>query len=202
MEEKAPEKDPFVEAFGQEMTGKLDFSGILTSLKEEADAFTIPSCQVVTSSEPEGVTSLVPDLPLKRKLAEPEVVEGPMIGNVITIEMMETEQVPDSSTSDHDYVVKKPRLVSTSYEIESPTPVTSSTITSTATPPTKYRERRDKNNAASRRSRQIRKDKFVKMEVEAEELAVKNDRLRAKIVELEKLAKFMKAELINQMTKK
>ena len=181
------------------MTGKLDFSGILTSLKEEADAFTFPSCPVVASP--------IPDRPLKRKLAEPEVVQEPMIGNVITIEMMDTEQVPDSSTSDHDYVVKKARLVSssyeveTSYEIESPIPV-SSTIGSTATPPTKYRERRDKNNAASRRSRQIRKSKYVKMEVEAEELEEKNNKMRKKIVELEKMAKFMKDELIKQMTKK
>lgn len=199
-EEKVPENDALVEAFGQEMTGKLDFSGILMSLKEEPDAFTIPS-------NPE-VASPIPNQPLKRKLAEPEVVEEPMIGNVITIELMDTEQVLDSSTSDHDYVVKKPRLVSsyeveTSYEATSPIPVSStSTIGSTAAPTTKYRERRDKNNAASRRSRQIRKNKYVLMEVEAEELAAKNDKMRSKIAELEKLAKFMKAELIKQMTKK
>lgn len=193
MEEKAPADDALVEAFDQEVRSNFDFSRILTSLKEEADAFTIPSTEVVTSS--------TPDLTRKRRLAEPEVVEEPFIGNIITVDMMDTEQVPDSSTSDHDYVIKKPRLVSTSYEIASPVPI-SSTIESSTTPRTKYRERRDKNNAASRRSRQIRKNKYVQMEVEADELVLKNDKLRSKIVELEKLAKFMKAELIKQMTKK
>lgn len=187
--------DDLVEAFDHEMMDKVDFSGILTSLKEEAKAFTVPSTEVVTSS--------TPDQSRKRKLAETEVVEEPYIGNCITVNMMDIEQLPDSSTSDHDYVIKKPRLASTSSEIESPSPnPISSSVDLTATPKTKYRERRDKNNEASRRSRQIRKQKYIEMESEADVLEAKNDKLREKIVELENLAKLMKAELIKQMTKK
>lgn len=187
--------DDLVEAFDHEMMDKVDFSGILTSLKEEAKAFTVPSTEVVKSS--------TPDQSRKRKLAETEVVEEPYIGNCITVNMMDIEQLPDSSTSDHDYVIKKPRLASTSSEIESPSPnPISSSVDLTATPKTKYRERRDKNNEASRRSRQIRKQKYIEMESEADVLEAKNDKLREKIVELENLAKLMKAELIKQMTKK
>jgi lipopolysaccharide export system protein LptA len=66
----------------------------------------------------------------------------------------------------------------------------------------KYRERRDKNNAASKRSREIKKQKYIEMDKEADTLEIKNEALRKKIVELEELAKFMKAELIRKMTSK
>ena len=194
-EGKAPDVD-LVTMLDPEVKDTVDFSGILTSLKEEASIFTMSQAEVVSSS--------TPDQSRKRKLAVSEVVEGP--GDYVTVNVMDLEQLPDSSTSDHDYVSKKPRLESTSYEIESPSPVvmassSSSTETST-TPKTKYRERRDKNNAASRRSRQIRKMKYVEMEGEADILEANNENLRKKIVELEKLAKFMKAELIKKMTEK
>ena len=193
-EGKAPDVD-LVKMLDPEVKDTVDFSGILTSLKEEASIFTMSQAEVVSSS--------TPDQSRKRKLTVSEVVEGP--GDYVTVNVMDLEQLPDSSTSDHDYVSKKPRLESTSSEIESPSPVviasSSSTETST-TPKTKYRERRDKNNAASRRSRQIRKMKYVEMEGEADILEANNENLRKKIVELEKLAKFMKAELIKKMTEK
>ena len=193
-EGKAPDVD-LVTMLDPEVKDTVDFSGILTNLKEEASIFTMSQAEVVSSS--------TLDQSRKRKLAVSEVVEGP--GDYVTVNVMDLEQLPDSSTSDHDYVSKKPRLESTSYEIESPSPVviasSSSTETST-TPKTKYRERRDKNNAASRRSRQIRKMKYVEMEGEADILEANNENLRKKIVELEKLAKFMKAELIKKMTEK
>ena len=190
-EEKVPDTD-LVEIFDPEMKGMVDFSGILTSLKEEANVFTTSDATVVLSS--------APDQTRKRKLAVSEVVVEP--NDYVAVNMVDEEQLPDSSTSDHDYVIKKPRLESTSHEIESPSPVPSSSSIESSTPKNKYRERRDKNNAASRRSRQIRKMKFVEMEVEADHLEATNDKLREKIEELEKLAKFMKAELIKKMTEK
>jgi len=62
--------------------------------------------------------------------------------------------------------------------------------------------RRIKNNIASKRSREQRKQKFVDMDNEAEELEKANDVLRNKIVELEKLAKEMKELLVAKMSGK
>lgn len=191
-EEKGPD-DGLVETFEREMIGKVDFSGILSSLKEEADVFTTASAEVVSSS--------TPDQPRKRKLAESDLIVEPFLDNNIVVDMMDGEQSPGSLTSDHDYVIKKPKLQSTLTEIESPFSVpVSSTSESQTTPKSKYRERRDKNNVASQRSRRIRKEKYIQMEQEADELEIKNNKMMEKITELEKLAKFMKAELIKKMT--
>lgn len=62
--------------------------------------------------------------------------------------------------------------------------------------------RRIKNNIASKRSREQRKQKFVDMDNEAEELEKANDALRNKIVELEKRAKEMKELLVAKMSGK
>jgi len=62
--------------------------------------------------------------------------------------------------------------------------------------------RRIKNNIASKRSREQRKQKFVDMDNEAEELEKANEVLRNKIVELEKLAKEMKELLVAKMSGK
>lgn len=190
-EEKGPD-DGLVETFEREMIGKVDFSGILSSLKEEASVFTTASAEVVSST---------PDQPRKRKLAESDLIVEPFLDNDIVVDMMDGEQSPGSLTSDHDYVIKKPKLQSTLTEIESPFSVpVSSTSESQTTSKSKYRERRDKNNVASQRSRRIRKEKYIQMEQEADQLEIKNNKMREKITELEKLAKFMKAELIKKMT--
>ncbi|XP_005103540.1 uncharacterized protein LOC101858288 isoform X2 [Aplysia californica] len=67
------------------------------------------------------------------------------------------------------------------------------------TPVDKQAVRRMKNNVASKRSREQRKQKFADMDLEAEQLITENDRLRNKIIELEKLAKEMKAQLVAKM---
>lgn len=107
---------------------------------------------------------------------------------------------------DHDYTAKRPRL--------SPQPVVAvdkkpSKSTSTfktpntkLSPDQKYRERRNKNNVASRRSREIRKMKFVEMEEEANRLVIANDELKAKIAEMEKVAKDMKTLLVQKLAVK
>jgi len=66
----------------------------------------------------------------------------------------------------------------------------------------KQTARRIKNNIASKRSREQRKQKFVEMDEEAQMLEVENDRLRLKIIELEKMAKEMKAVLVAKMAGK
>jgi hypothetical protein len=66
---------------------------------------------------------------------------------------------------------------------------------------TKYLERRKKNNIASKRSRETRKNRFLEMEVQANELEGENDKLRDRITQLEKLTQQMKEVLVKRLTK-
>lgn len=66
----------------------------------------------------------------------------------------------------------------------------------------KYRELRDKNNEASRRSRLKRKYKELELEKEAEELNSKNIKLKAQVEELEKMVTNFRDNLFKIMIKK
>lgn len=66
----------------------------------------------------------------------------------------------------------------------------------------KYRELRDKNNEASRRSRLKRKLKEQELESEADELYSKNIKLKAQVEELEKLVTKFREDLFKIMIKK
>lgn len=66
----------------------------------------------------------------------------------------------------------------------------------------KQAKRRIKNNIASKRSRETRKNKFKDMEQEADELEKKNAELRKKIETLEVVTKQMKQLLIEKMASK
>lgn len=165
-----------------EIEDKIDFSGLFPTLSESV---------LDSPFQPDTQTSNSAASP-KRKRKRVDC-EQP---TVVIVEDAELDL--GSSMSDHDYMVKKRRL--------DPIPSTSSSTDSSLMPvesrTNKYRERRDKNNVASRRSREIRKEKFVHMEKEAEELEIRNEHLRKKIEELEKLAAVMKADLIKKMTSK
>lgn len=66
----------------------------------------------------------------------------------------------------------------------------------------KYRELRDKNNEASRRSRLKRKVKEQGLESEADELYSKNIKLKAQVEELEKLVTKFREDLFKIMIRK
>lgn len=66
----------------------------------------------------------------------------------------------------------------------------------------KYRTRRDKNNVASKRSRETRKQKYVYMEEKATELEKSNASLKVKIEQLEALTKQMKEALVQRLANK
>lgn len=66
----------------------------------------------------------------------------------------------------------------------------------------KYRELRDKNNEASRRSRLKRKLKEQELENEADELYSKNIKLKAQVEELEKLVTKFREDLFKIMIRK
>ena len=73
---------------------------------------------------------------------------------------------------------------------------------SSSTPNYKYRELRDKNNEASKRSRMNRKLKEQQMELLAVELEEKNKKLRVQADILEEMTKKLKNELMSAMLKK
>jgi hypothetical protein len=63
----------------------------------------------------------------------------------------------------------------------------------------KYLERRRKNNAASKRSREIKKNKLADMEVQVVDLEQNNDCLRRRIDRLERLTTMMKSLLVHKV---
>ncbi|XP_074648776.1 uncharacterized protein LOC141904144 [Tubulanus polymorphus] len=71
-----------------------------------------------------------------------------------------------------------------------------------AIPSTKYVERRIKNNIASRKSRQNRKNKFQLMEQQAVDLETENVRLKRQVKDMEETAKQMKKALVDHLAKK
>lgn len=127
---------------------------------------------------------------------------------------------PAPSNPDHlDYTCKRPRAATASTS-EGPAEITSSaselptSVDLLIAPPesptteggpvpggsrSKYIERRMKNNIASRRSRQTRKQKFIDMEVQADELELANEKLKKQVAELEKLTKVMKDMLVTKL---
>lgn len=107
-----------------------------------------------------------------------------------------------SVISDHDYVLKKPRVEESTSDTEGLLLQDMSAAQPSTSSADKYKERRRKNNIASRRSREIRKQKFVDMEIEADNLESENRKLEAKIVEMERLAKEMKAILVKSLVNK
>lgn len=66
----------------------------------------------------------------------------------------------------------------------------------------KYRELRDKNNEASRKSRLKRKMKELDLETEAGELESKNIKLKAQVEQLEKMVEIFRDNLFKIMMKK
>lgn len=64
----------------------------------------------------------------------------------------------------------------------------------------KYLERRKKNNIASKRSRETRKNKFVEMDEQSLQLERANEELKEKIKALESLTKRMKEALVAKLS--
>lgn len=177
-----------------EMKLKLDFSGVVDHLDAEP---------AVTLKLP------IMDPPAQTSLRKRKRVNYVELDEHMEVDSDVSSIGPDCLTSDHDYVTKKPKLTAVTVEDSAAAEIISTATVMEAPrrhdrqqPDGKYRERRDKNNQASRRSRQIRKQKYQEMDKEAEVLEVKNEELRKKIVELEALAKTMKAMLIKKMTEK
>lgn len=74
-------------------------------------------------------------------------------------------------------------------------PRRTSSVSSEHSDASKYRELRDKNNEASRKSRLKRKIKELEVQGEADELEMRNTQLKAKVHEVEKMVKHFEALL-------
>ncbi|ESO90172.1 hypothetical protein LOTGIDRAFT_233964 [Lottia gigantea] len=142
---------------------------------------------------PLDVTEVTPDTDILKS-----VDEGSSVTNKRTWEEIVdfVEEKPNPTSPDHDYSTKRPRLTS-SLETESP-----NNQPSTSTRVDKYKVRREKNNIASKRSREIRKNKFSEMEEKAQKFEVENEAMRDRIIVLEALAKEMKATLVARLAGK
>jgi len=64
----------------------------------------------------------------------------------------------------------------------------------------RYLERRRKNNAASKRSRETKKNRMVEMEQQAVQLERDNENLQRRLVELDRLSKLMKSLLVQKVS--
>lgn len=200
-------KDDFALSFDELSNGEVDVENMINRLAEG-----LPGEEYLESFM--DLSFLLQDnVPLKSEdIAEPQQEIAPVeeppksesvkrkLDDVVTMEM---EDDPAAVSIDHDYVCKKPRL--TEVVVESVTEAEPSTSTASKmmrSPAQKYRERREKNNIASKRSRETRKMKFKDMELEAVRLVEENENLKVKIVELEKMAKEMKTVLIQKLANK
>lgn len=139
------------------------------------------------------------DFLLQQSAAPSESVEE-SVPSSSSIRRAEKRAMVSSSTVDHDaYTLKAAKRARVEEEEDSDDSDEVTTTTKTKTE--RYYERRVKNNIASRRSRETRKQKFLNMEDEAERLEAHNRELEAKVLELEALANTMKAMLVKRLAK-
>lgn len=121
----------------------------------------------------------------------PSVVEGVEPAKRTAEEAFGIDLAAPTNPDHNDYILKakKPR-------------VAESKANDSTKPPTKaekYLERRKKNNIASKRSRETRKQKFTEMELQTQRLEQQNEELRKKVESLEAMAKEMKETLIHKL---
>lgn len=104
------------------------------------------------------------------------------------------ETISDSESADEVEIERKPK-----HKARGRPPKRAESVSSDCSKDgdaSKYRELRDKNNEASRRSRLKRKLKEQELESEADELHSKNIRLKAQVEELDKLVTKLREDLI------
>lgn len=168
----------------QETESKPDFS-----LAEPVISFDLPGLDVNLTAESGTSGLVVPEIEEKVVPAE--------CGKKRKFSETGEEEGLAAADLDHDYITKIPRMSKVVVN-----PQDEIVEEKGKAPEKKYVERRIKNNIASKRSRYIRKMKFVEMESEADRLIQENQKMRLKIEEMETLAKEMKSALINKLAEK
>lgn len=170
----------------QETESKPDFS-----LAQPVISFDLPGLDVNLTAESGSSGLVVPEI-------EEKVIHVPAeCGKKRKFSETGEEEGLAAADLDHDYITKIPRMSKVVVN-----PQDEIVEEKGKAPEKKYVERRIKNNIASKRSRYIRKMKFVEMESEADRLIQENQKMQLKIEEMETLAKEMKSALINKLAEK
>ena len=203
---------------------QLDFFDLLDSAPEVSPVFQDPSFSITPASVAPAFapssTVATKGASRKRK-ATSKPASGPVKTSMFEIPMPISEDTVSTTTTtifnspcspelDHDYTTKTKFVevptagiaIKTSHEIVSDEPAFEVVAGTSKGLTDKQSIRRHKNNVASKRSREQRKQKFSDLDREAEELVEKNEALRLKIAELEKIAREMKAVLVSKMSGK
>lgn len=153
----------------------------VTAVVPDNDSTSVPlDVQILAISEPQGGVE-------QYVTVDPEMLTT-LYESTITVELPSVSAEPDHSYS----TVKQTRKRNYSEVSFDDEVVDKKSL--------KYLERRRKNNIASKRSREIRKNKFLSMDEEAAELEKANAELREKIEQLESLTKRMKEALVAKLS--
>lgn len=142
----------------------------------------------------------------------PEVIKKEITSTILSNKPQKRPYTPistNSNDSSDSMPVQKKSKTSASYENTTvpvarrgrPPKSRTNSISSEDTDSSKYRELRDKNNEASRRSRINRKVREANMEKEANELERQNIRLTAQVKELDRLVSRMRDALLTTVLK-
>jgi hypothetical protein len=123
------------------------------------------------------------------------------------ISQLHTEHQTITTSPDHSYstsmlpsTTKRRFSELTNFEDEESEGTALPTVPVEVVKRTKYLERRKKNNIASKRSREMRKNKFLEMDGETTKLEQANEELRKRIELLENLTKKMKEALVAKLS--
>ncbi|XP_055995564.1 thyrotroph embryonic factor-like [Ostrea edulis] len=200
--------DDFIEAIGSTFPGDdflnsfMDLSNFNNDLQggegKPELALAVPIANLDVQEEPSLVVKLAAQKEKREMFVqETETVISEECVKKRRLVRTEKEEGLAAADLDHDYITKKPRMSTVIVH-----PIHRVDEETTNCSEKKYTERRIKNNIASKRSRYIRKLKFVEMESEADRLVKENRMMKLKIEELEELAKEMKASLISKLAEK
>lgn len=186
---------------------------ILSADEDLVASLTSPSTSSMPPSTP-SVTSSQPSSPIKKSIKRRISQEDdddddedylPPTKKKSTVRLTDIDIEDSNSSDDSEYETKKSvRKTKTSKPRGRPPKRADSVSSDMSRDPdvSKYRELRDKNNEASRKSRLKRKMKEIEYEQEADELRSKNIRLKAQVEELEKMVSTFRNNLFKILVNK
>lgn len=183
---------------------------VLSADEELLLSLTSPSTPSLPPSTPSTISSK-PSSPEKRsrrrKLSDDDDDDDdddyiPPVKRRSTVRLLDIDIENSNSSDDSDYEDTKPIRKA---KPRGRPPKSADSVTSNSSKDTslsKYRELRDKNNEASRKSRLKRRMKELKYEQESDDLHSKNIRLKAQVEELEKMVSTFRNNLFKILVNK
>jgi len=183
------------------LEGDFDFSGNA----DFCEVFTDLSQMLQENGQEDMALAMEPE-PLPQVMEQQPAVVVQAVKRTATEALLDVGLTPHVPNPDHsDYTTKNKRR-KTSHASSLADAAADVAMTTDDTQPCagtskdqKYLERRRKNNIASKRSRETRKQKHSSLQDQANLLEKQNEALRLKVDQLEKLAKEMKDTLIQKL---